>query len=153
MISQQISSSGPPTKPQTPLGLGSGRSCVYGFNMCTHTHCPHLLYSLSSACERLKWCHTTQAQGQPNVRLHFSINFMCFFLSFTWGGALAVWILCVCVSFVTQPQSSNTNTLSHHKPSAGFIDLAMNQLVNYLISKALWVSAELLPACSVPRSL
>lgn len=40
--------------------------------------------------------------------------------------------------------SSNTNTLwlLHHKLSVDFIDLAMNQLVNYLISKALWVSAE-----------
>lgn len=43
-----------------------------------------------------------------------------------------------------------SHTINHLQP---FIDLAMNQLVNYLISKALWVSAELGPTCRVPRSL
>lgn len=51
--------------------------------------------------------------------------------------------------FVIQPQSLKTQThFSSHvvKLPADFIDLAVNQLVNYLISKALWVSAELPPS-------
>lgn len=111
---------------QTPLGAGPLR-CVYQDNMHPHT--------LLNSDPTLKWCRTTQTQGQALI-------------SAAVPQTLAPWLGCCVTSWASlglRASSSNTNTLwlLNHKLSVDFIDLAVNQLVNYLISEALWVSAEL----------
>lgn len=135
---------------QPPLRPPS-RQCVYGFNTCPHA----LLHSDPTLYIR----HHLPARGWNDATQHkLKVKAMFALLLVADPRASAPCPDCwctSCASFGMQAQPTNPNTLwrSHHKLSVDFIGLAKNQLVNYLISKALWVSAELPPVPAVFQGL
>lgn len=127
---------------QIPLRPHS-QQCVYGFNMCPHT--------LSHSDPTFYIHHHLPARGWNDVTQHkLKVKAMFALVLVAVPRALAPHptVGARPAHHLESKHSPQTNALqlSHRKLSVDFIDLAKNQLVNYLISKALWVSAELPPS-------